>query len=496
MSLDRRVSRRTFLRNASALTSLGLAARFDPVGLIASASAQATTDSDYKALVCVFMFGGNDGNNTVIPLDTAGYAAYSSVRTSASGIQLAQSSLQPIQPANSPTPYGLHPALAELKELFDARRMAILANVGTLSQPTTKEQYAQGVRPLSLYSHADQQAQWQSAVSNAPSATGWGGRVADQVAALNAASGFPVVTSLDGTVQFTTGDASVPLWIPVSGAFALQGYASGSALANARLAAVRALLAQGSANTFVASVQGVGSQALALSSSVNPILSAASPAVDPLFTGLTSSIATQLHQVAKMIAARGTTGARRQIFFVQLGSFDTHSDQVNRQQALFADLSPALKAFYDATAALGTAGQVDDVHAIGLRPHVGARIRRRHRPCVGQPPLHHRRRGGRRDDVRTLSAARGRRPRRRRERGALATRRLRGSVRIDARAMVRRARGKPRDGVSQRRGVRDAEPGVHGLRPTRSIRRRYVAHPPGLLRDLSEGLVLWLAFQV
>jgi uncharacterized protein (DUF1501 family) len=356
MGLDRRVSRRTFLRNASALTSLGLAARFDLVRLIASA--QAATDSDYKALVCVFMFGGNDGNNTVIPLDTAGYAAYSSVRTSASGIQLAQSSLQPIQPANLPTPYGLHPALAELKELFDARRMAILANVGTLSQPTTKEQYAAGVRPLSLYSHADQQAQWQSAVSNAPSATGWGGRVADQVSGLNAASGFPVVTSLDGTVQFTTGDASVPLSIPVSGAFALQGYASGSAIAGARLAAVRALLAQGSANTFVASVQGIGSQALALSSSVNPILSGASPTVDPLFTGLTSSIATQLHQVAKMIAARGTTGARRQIFFVQLGSFDTHSDQVNRQQALFADLSPALKAFYDATAALGTAGQV------------------------------------------------------------------------------------------------------------------------------------------
>ena len=149
------------------------------------------------------------------------------------------------------------------------------------------------------------------------SATGWGGRVADQVAALNAASGFPVVTSLDGTVQFTTGDASVPLSIPVSGAFALQGYASGSALANARLAAVRALLAQGSANTFVASVQGVGSQALALSSSVNPILCArlpprsirssrASPAASPR----------NCTQVAKMIAARGTTGARRQIFFV------------------------------------------------------------------------------------------------------------------------------------------------------------------------------------
>lgn len=357
MRPDRRVSRRTFLRNASALTSLGLAARFDLVNLIASASAQTTAAPEYKALVCVFMFGGNDGNNTVIPLDTAGYAAYSSVRTAASGIQLAQSSLQPIQPANSPTPYGLHPALAELKELFDARRMAILANVGTLTQPTTKAQYGAGVRPQSLYSHADQQAQWQSSVSSGPSATGWGGRVADQVAAFNAASAFPVVTSLDGTVLYTTGNASIPLSIPVSGTFALQGFGGGSA-ANARLAAVKVLLAQGSTNTFVGSVQGIGSQALALSTSVNPILSGASLTVDPFFANLTSSIAMQLHQVAKMIAARTATGARRQIFFVQLGSFDTHSDQLNRQQALFADLSPALKAFYDATAALGAGGQV------------------------------------------------------------------------------------------------------------------------------------------
>jgi uncharacterized protein (DUF1501 family) len=352
-------ARRTFLRNAAALTSLGLAARFDLLNLVASAHAQSSPAADYKALVCVFMFGGNDGNNTVIPIDTAGYGAYSAIRSASSGIQLAQSSLLPIQPGNTAGPYGLHPALAELKTLFDEQRLAILANVGTLTQPTTRASYNAGQRPQSLYSHADQQAQWQSAVSSGPSATGWGGRMADQVASMNASSGFPVVTSLDGTVLYTNGGSTTPLSIPVTGGFALQGFGNGAVPA-ARLSAVNALLAQSTSNTFVAAAQASGKQALGFSAAVNPILAGASTVVDPLFAGFANnnSIAAQLHQVAKMIAARTATGAMRQVFFVQLGSFDTHGDQLNRQQALFAQLSPALKAFYDATVALGVSSQV------------------------------------------------------------------------------------------------------------------------------------------
>lgn len=352
----RKISRRTFLGSAMALSSLGLATRLGAVGLAASAQAQADDASAYKALVCVFMFGGNDGNNTVVPLDSSGYGAYAKVRTAASGIQLTQQQLLPIQPMNA-GPYGLHPSLVELQGLFAQRKMAILANVGTLTQPTTKAQYGVGVRPQSLYSHADQQAQWQSAISTAQSSTGWGGRMADAVAPLNAASGLPVVTSLDGTVLFATGAASLPLSIPVSGPFALQGFGA-SAAANARLAAVKGLLAQSSSNVFVTALNAIGSQALDLSSLVNPILASASPEVDPMFAGLTSNISMQFHQVAKMIAAREATGATREIFFVQLGSFDTHGDQLNRQKALFDDLSPALKAFYDATVAAGVGSQV------------------------------------------------------------------------------------------------------------------------------------------
>ena len=351
----RNAARRRFLQRAGALSACALASRLDWLSLVAAANAQ--TSSDYKALVCVFLFGGNDGNNTVIPYDAAGYGQYAAVRPVASGINLAQSSLLPIQPANTTVPYGLHPALPELQSLFVQQNMAILAGVGTLTQPTTRSQYASGLRPESLYSHSDQQAQWQSAISNAAAATGWGGRMADSVAAYNSASGFPVITSLDGAVLFTTGTVSAPLTIPVSGSFALAGY-GGSSAANARLSAVQQLLAQPSGNIFVDAASAIGTDALALSGVVNPILTSTTSAVASIFASLTTSIAKQLFQVAKMIEARGVTGAKRQIFFVQLGSFDTHGDQLNRQQNLFADLSPALKAFYDATVSLGVASEV------------------------------------------------------------------------------------------------------------------------------------------
>ncbi len=349
------IPRRAFLRQLGALSAFGLASRLDLVRF--AAEAQAQTPPDYKALVCVFLFGGNDGNNTVIPIDTAGYGQYAGVRPASSGINLPQASLLPIQPINLGSPFGLHPSLTDLQTLFNQNRMAVLANVGTLLQPTTQSQYAAGVRPLSLYSHADQQGQWQSAVSAAASGTGWGGRIADKVAPLNAASGFPVVTSLDGAVLFTTGTVAIPLSIPATGSFALSGY-NGGAAAAARLGAVRQVLAQASGNALVHGAADIGAQALALSAIVNPILANADSTIAPLFADLKTGTANQLYQVAKLIEARTATGAMRQIFFVQLGSFDTHGDQLNRQQNLFDELSPALKAFYDATVSLGVASQV------------------------------------------------------------------------------------------------------------------------------------------
>ena len=349
------ISRRALLRHLGALSAFGLASRLHLLRFVADAGAQVA--DDYKALVCVFLFGGNDGNNTLIPLDSAGYGQYAAARPAASGINLTQASLLPIQPANLGTPFGLHPSLSDLQALFNQNHLAILANVGTLLQPTTQAQYAAGLRPLSLYSHADQQAQWQSAISGAASGTGWGGRIADRVASFNAASGFPVVTSLDGAVLFTTGSAAIPLSIPTTGSFALSGYNAG-AVASARMSAVQQLLAQSSANALVDGAGAIGAEALDLSATVNPILANANSTIAPLFANLDSGTGNQLLQVAKLIEARAATGARRQIFFVQLGSFDTHGDQLNRQQNLFDELAPALKAFYDSTVTLGVASQV------------------------------------------------------------------------------------------------------------------------------------------
>lgn len=347
-------SRRAFLRNATALSAAGLASRLDLLNFVASADAQT---ADYKALVCVFLFGGNDGNNVVIPYDNAGYAQYAAVRTAASNTQLLQSALLPIQPVNTGTPFGLHPALTDLQTLFTQGKLAILANVGTLTQVTSKTQYSSGVRPQSLYSHSDQQSQWQTAISSGVARSGWGGRIADSVVSFNAATGFPVVTSLGGSAMFTSGAATSALSVPTSGSFGLSGFANNAA-GNARLAALKDMLAQSSPNAFVGGFNAIGTQAIALSGTVNPIITAASPIVDPAFTGLTSSIATELHQVAKLIANRAATGAQRQIFFVQLGGFDTHSNQLATQQRLFADLSPALRAFYNATVAAGAGSAV------------------------------------------------------------------------------------------------------------------------------------------
>ena len=349
--------RRHFLQSAGALTALGLGARLNVLDLIPEAGAQGVTD--YKALVCVFLFGGNDGNNTVVPYDSAGYAQYAAVRTAASGIQIAQAQLLPIQPPSTATPFGLHPNLPELQSLFVQRKLAILANVGTLVQPTSKTQYQAKQVPLSLFSHSDQQAQWQSSISNTVVGTGWGGRIADRMASFNAGSGFPVVTSLDGSVLFATGKATAPLSIPVSGSFALAGY-NNSAASTARLAALKQFLGQGSTNTFVNAANAIGSQAIALSATMSPILASTTSSVAPIFAALDAANTTgkALYQVAKTIEARAVTGAKRQIFFVGLGNFDTHSNQAPTQANLLAQLAPALKAFYDATVALGVGSQV------------------------------------------------------------------------------------------------------------------------------------------
>lgn len=347
--------RRDFLLRAGALTAGGLASRLAPLsalGLAAAANAQAA--SDYKALVCVFLYGGVDGNNVVVPMDSAGYAQYAAVRPAASGVNIAQSALLPIQPSGGGSPFGLHPDLSDIQPLFAQKKMAILANVGPLNEPTTKANYL-AKRPDNLFSHSDQQNQWQSSVSTGASRSGWGGRIADQVAAQNGS--FPVVTSIAGASLFVSGDLSSPLTLPSSGTFSLQGFNAGAA-SNARMAAMQSILAADRDNAYVKAAGDIASQAISLSGLVNPILASTLSAAQPFFAGQTSSISQQLLQVAKLIEARAQTGARRQVFFVSLGGFDTHAGELNTLTTLLGQLSPALRSFYDATVQLGVAAQV------------------------------------------------------------------------------------------------------------------------------------------
>src|SRR4051812_34939495 len=180
------MDRRNFIRRSAGLSAAGLASN---LGLL-SLAAHAQAAPDYKALVCVFLYGGMDGNNVLIPIDNAGYGQYAAVRTVASGINHAQGALLPIQPRNVGTPFGLHEALIDVHPLFAGGKLALLANVGTLSQPTTIAQYRAGTRPDQLYSHSDQQTEWQTAVARGSSGTGWAGRIADAVAP-QAGSTFP-----------------------------------------------------------------------------------------------------------------------------------------------------------------------------------------------------------------------------------------------------------------------------------------------------------------
>jgi uncharacterized protein (DUF1501 family) len=350
--------RREFLLRSGALSSACLVQRLVPVGLssLAGAASAQAAPSDYKALVCVFLFGGADGNSLVIPMDAVGYAQYAAVRTASSGVNLAQSQLLPIQPAGTGPAYGLNPNLAAIHPLFDQKKLAILANVGTLNQPTTKSNYL-SVRPENLFSHSDQQTQWQSSVSSGLSRTGWGGRLADRLASANAVSGFPVMTSIAGTNLFITGAAASPLALPATGGLSLQGF-NNTAASSARLAAMQALQAADGDNSYVKATGEVMMRALSLSGTVNPILTGSGSQVPALFQGQNSSIAQQLLQVAKLIEARSQTGARRQVFFVSLGGFDTHSNELQTLTTLLGQLAPALKSFYDATALLGVQDQV------------------------------------------------------------------------------------------------------------------------------------------
>lgn len=357
------VSRRAFLRRASALSMMGAAAPW-AFNLAAMADAAAATASDgslddYKALVCVFLQGGNDHANTIVPVDAASHALYSTAR---GGLALPLNSLQAT--ALSPTralPDGrqlaLAPSLAPLKPLFDTGKLAVLLNIGPLVQPTTLADYTANRVPLppKLFSHNDQQSVWQ-AYAQEGAQSGWGGRMGDLFMSGNGKAVFTCV-NVSGNAVYLSGDTAVPYILNPYGPFALQA-ADGALYGSAACAELfKRVVTQPSSTHVMAQMHAhVMRRAIDAQADLSQALKAA-PALTTAFDG-TNGLAVQLNMVARMIAARRLLGIKRQVFFVSLGGFDTHDKLNSQHPVLLAKVGQALKTFMDATTELGVARQV------------------------------------------------------------------------------------------------------------------------------------------
>ncbi len=345
-------SRRDFMRlTCCSAATAAMVSGLSKFGLV-SALAQASTS--YKALVCIFLFGGNDANNLLVPNDTAGYANYQTIRAN---LALAQSSLLPLQVGGQAN-FALHPNLPDIQTLFNASKspLALLTNVGTLVQPTTRQNYqSQASLPENLFSHSDQQEQWQTTqLSGLPNA-GWAGKVADKIQGMNSGAQFPPILSVAGNAIFCTGDTTRPFTMSPGSTPGLSGFST-SAASQARFLATQQLLTFDTGISLVQAASGVTTQAiqegLVLSAALKNI-----PAIQTVFPA-NNGLASQLKQVAQVIAARSALNVQRQIFFCSLGGFDTHADQLDTQVSLFTLLSPAMAAFYQATQELGVSSEV------------------------------------------------------------------------------------------------------------------------------------------
>ncbi len=355
--------RRQFLQRAGSLaTALGLG------GAASLASVRPAHAADYRALVCVFLYGGNDGQNMVVPNDASRHAQYAAARP---GLALPRAALLPL----GNTGYGLHPALAALQLAWQRQALAPLFNVGPLFAPVTKAEYLAApanspLRPDNLFSHSDQQTLWESATTSAQARTGWGGRTAQALATTN-----PVI-SLGGNGRFGLSDQQPPLVLPgpgdTFGANSLQPSDLGWAPMAARKQAIDALYAQPLAGVLASAYARQQREAFLVLQRLGalvarqPLTAGSSAALDTAFAPLiangrlTTPLARQLYQVAKLIEGRATVQGDRQLFFVQQGGYDTHanqalsSDPLDGQHArLLKELGDALAAFDRAMVAIG-----------------------------------------------------------------------------------------------------------------------------------------------
>ncbi|WP_394755573.1 DUF1501 domain-containing protein [Rhodoferax sp.] len=362
-------SRRAFLRRSAQLAFTGVAL---PTALnlasIGEAAAFNAPDGSYKALVCVFMYGGNDYANTVVPYDQASYNKYSAIRTS---IALPRASLdamvlEPTAALPGVQQFALHPAMTGLKNLFNSGQAAVQLNVGPLVVPLTRAQYATSNRvlypvPPKLFSHNDQQSVWQSS-SPEGSTIGFGGNMGDLALAANTNSLFTCI-SVTGNAVFLAGDTALAYQVSPNGAVKINSAGGDVYGSSAVKSAMGQLLQQTRAHVLENEYNTVTRRAIASESTITAAIGAnaaadARPEFAP-FVGITNnSLASQLKMVARLIGARSNLGAKRQVFFVSLGGFDLHDNLLANHPTNMKRVSDAMAAFYQTTANLGVANNV------------------------------------------------------------------------------------------------------------------------------------------
>jgi uncharacterized protein (DUF1501 family) len=355
MGNPKSISRRRFLGQASC-AAVGTTALFNTVLNMGMFNALACGAPDeYRGLVCLFLSGGIDSFNVVVPRGAAEYAEYAAVRAD---LALPQVDLLPITPA---TPdgreYGLHPALVELQALFEQKQLALMANVGTLVQPTTLQQYKNGSvpLPLGLFSHSDQALHWQTSIPDQRSAVGWAGRIADMLQESNCNQNISMNISLSGNNVWQTGLHTAHYTIDENGSTGLATYGEAWPEAQIFTQAVDGLLGLHYQNvfekTYAHRMRGAIDAHIQFSEAID--------ALPPLQTQFSdTSLSRRFRMIALTIAAREALDMRRQTFFVEAGGWDHHDEVIANQAAMLPVVSKALSEFHSALTELGVAQQV------------------------------------------------------------------------------------------------------------------------------------------
>ncbi|MCP3730727.1 DUF1501 domain-containing protein [Sphingomonas sp. MG17] len=355
--MDNNQSRRAFLKRSAALGIAGGAAPF-VTQLAAIGEASAAVASDYKALVCIFLYGGNDFANTLPPYDSATHAQYLAARPTIGHARdtLTATALNPLNSLGG-RQYALAPTMASLLPMFDAGKLAVVLNVGTLVRPTTKAQYqaASVALPPKLFSHNDQQSYWQA--SSAEGATsGWGGRIGDLLQSGNGTSALTCI-SASGNATYLSGRSAIQYVTGTTGPTALINNATTLYGSTAAASALRSIMGGAQAHLIANEHATVSKRALDLYTQVNGALGSAPAANFPLFPA-GNTLADQLRIVARLISVSQELGARRQVFFVSLGGFDMHDFLLRDHPTQVGRVADAMRAFYDTTVALGIADKV------------------------------------------------------------------------------------------------------------------------------------------